>query len=219
MRLIRGTGERLNLVDGCVDLALQISTLDHCLDAERTMDEVFRILRPGGTAIIVLENRGRLSNDIRRLLGWRIEHGDEHLYYFDVADIVKLVRARGRVTFQSSYGFLLGADALSRAIPWAIVDGMVRAADAAGAMFMPRKGQHFVVAGVKAGEGPAALLAVTCPFCGAPFDWPAADCAVCGHLFHWIAPGVLDVLEELPSLTEAPDQHGSASVPHEGRPA
>jgi SAM-dependent methyltransferase len=217
MRLIRGAGERLNLVDGCVDLVLQISTLDHCFDAERTMDEVFRVLRPGGSAIVVLENRGRLSNDIRRLLGWPIGHGDQHLYYFDVADIVKLVRARGRVTFERSFGFLLGGDMLSRVVPRAVIDPMTRAADAVGAMLGPRKGQHFVVVGVKGGEAPAAPLAVTCPLCGAPFHWPSDGCAACGYVFRWIAPGVLDVLEELPSLMEAPDPHRDASPLLEGR--
>ena len=34
--LIRGSGERLVIADSCIDIALNVSALDHCLDAEET---------------------------------------------------------------------------------------------------------------------------------------------------------------------------------------
>ncbi len=196
MYLVRGVGERIVLGDECVDLALLVAVLDHCLDAEKTIREVFRVLRPGGTALILLENRGRISNYIRALLKMEISHGEEHLYYFDVDDICGLVKPYGRIEFLRSYGFLVGFDIVSRVLPATAVSGLAAFADALLGSMMRKKGQHFVLAVVKNGaQRSAAPVRFVCAGCAMPFPWGAAICPCCRRSLRWIASGILDTLE------------------------
>lgn len=195
MFLIRGVGEKIVLADQCIDLALLVSVLDHCLDAEQTIREVFRVLRHGGAAVILLENRGRLSNDLRTWLGREVSHGEEHLYYFDVDDVLSLVARYGAPERIQSYGFLIGFDHVSRVLPEGVVSALSAAADAALGVLLPKKGQHFLVVAVKPGSGRAAPLRFICPKCGGLFSWRAEKCGACGHELRWIGRDVLDVLE------------------------
>jgi len=54
--LVRGVGEALPFPDDSFDLIIIKSTLDHCHDAEKTIQECFRVLAPGGTVLITLQN-------------------------------------------------------------------------------------------------------------------------------------------------------------------
>lgn len=196
--LVRGTGERMVVGDACADLALLISVLDHCLDAEQTIREVFRILKPGGKAVILLENRGRFSNDVRALLGMEVSHGEEHLYYFDVDDVLSLVEPYGQVVFLRSYGFLLGFDRVSRVVPQPLVSGFSAVADGMLGAVAKKKGQHFIVVARKPGDGPAAPLSFRCPYCECRFHWREGSCQSCGRALRWLRPGLLDLLETAP---------------------
>lgn len=54
--LIRASGESMPIESESMDVALNLSTLDHCIDPRRVLDETHRILRPAGTSIIILGN-------------------------------------------------------------------------------------------------------------------------------------------------------------------
>lgn len=198
MYLMRGSGERMVVGDACADLGLLISVLDHCLDAEKTIREVFRILRPGGKAVILLENRGRFSNDVRAFLGMEVSHGEEHLYYFDVDDVLSLVEPHGQVVFLRSYGFLLGFDRVSRIVPRPLVSGLSAVADGMLGAVAKKKGQHVIVVARKRGGGPAAPLSFRCPHCEGRFQWQEPSCRSCGRALRWLRPGLLDLLETAP---------------------
>jgi ubiquinone/menaquinone biosynthesis C-methylase UbiE len=46
--------ESLPLADRSVDLAVCFNALDHMLDPEAALDEIARVLRPGGTALLMI---------------------------------------------------------------------------------------------------------------------------------------------------------------------
>lgn len=193
-RLIRGVGEQLVVSDGAADVVLLISILDHCLDAAAVLEEAFRVLRPGGTAILLLENRGRLSNFLRRLLGIPLQHGDEHLGYFDVDDVRALVEPHGTVTFVRSYGYLLGFDHVSHLVPRRFVAWLRWLADTLCSPLLVGRGQHFVISVEKPGGEPARPLAMQCPDCRQSIRWSAAACDSCHRPFAWIDGRILDLL-------------------------
>lgn len=202
--LIRGVGEKVILRDSCVDIVLHIADLDHCFDAEKAISETFRVLKPGGRTIILLENRGRFSNDIRRLLNMEITHGDEHLYYFDVDDIRSLVEPYGKINFLQSYGFLLGFNALGKFLPEKTIEGLGSVSDGLLGIPFPKKGQHFIISVTKGAGGDPASLGFLCPNCGVSFDWKEKQCLKCRHDFAWMREDILDILEE-----EIPQVHST----------
>lgn len=55
---VRCSAEDLPIADGAVDLVLALASLDHIPDVDLALSEIRRVLRPGGSAIITLNNRG-----------------------------------------------------------------------------------------------------------------------------------------------------------------
>jgi ubiquinone/menaquinone biosynthesis C-methylase UbiE len=193
--LMRSMGERLCVNDGSADVVLQIGILDHCLDADKAISEAFRVLRPGGSLIIVLENRGRFSNDLRKVTNMEISHGDEHLYYFDVDDISSRVRGFGKETFGSSHGYLLGFNMVSKLLPESVVSALNRASDLMLSSVFPKKGQHFITVIEKAGDLPPKPIGFLCPKCSTTFAWEADRCEACGHAFERLRKDVIVALQ------------------------
>lgn len=63
----RAVGERLPFADGAFDLVLIDATLDHCFDYKKALDEIARVLAPGGVAGIYMTNERSWA---KRLLPW-----------------------------------------------------------------------------------------------------------------------------------------------------
>jgi SAM-dependent methyltransferase len=53
--LLRMNGERLDFEDASFDVALTLSTFEHFHDGARVLDELYRVLRPGGAAFVSFE--------------------------------------------------------------------------------------------------------------------------------------------------------------------
>jgi 2-polyprenyl-3-methyl-5-hydroxy-6-metoxy-1,4-benzoquinol methylase len=82
--------------DEAFDVVLCLDVLEHVQDERRSLDELFRVLRPGGTLILSTPHRGAFSfldpvNVLRRL--GRIDE-PEHRHY-SVADLRRLLDASG----------------------------------------------------------------------------------------------------------------------------
>jgi predicted RNA-binding Zn-ribbon protein involved in translation (DUF1610 family) len=173
---------------------LHIADLDHCFNVEQVIRETFRVLKPGGKTVILLENRGRFSNDIKKLLGREISHGIEHLYYFDMNDICALVKPYGRIEFMRSYGFLLGFDFIGRFLPKALIKGLSAACDRVLGSLFAKKGQHFVLSVSKPMHGEVSPLGFLCPHCGEEFNWGVHRCDSCRKEIKKTREDTLDAL-------------------------
>lgn len=77
------------------DAVLVWDVIEHLPDPRRALDEVARVLRPGGVLSVVTPDIGSLA---ARLLGRRWEEMrkmPEHIYFFDRASLSTLLRAAG----------------------------------------------------------------------------------------------------------------------------
>lgn len=69
-----GTGEKLPLPDGIVDIACCVDVLEHVTDVDGVISETARVLRPGGGYFFETINRTRMSRFvmIKLLQDWRL---------------------------------------------------------------------------------------------------------------------------------------------------
>jgi SAM-dependent methyltransferase len=56
--VVRAVGEALPFRPGSVDLVLSHEVLEHVADDRRSVEEIARVLRPGGRAVVFVPNRG-----------------------------------------------------------------------------------------------------------------------------------------------------------------
>ncbi|MGA9117082.1 MAG: class I SAM-dependent methyltransferase [Bacteroidota bacterium] len=71
--LVSYQGGRLPFPDGCFDVVGSLCVLEHTLDVEGTLHEMDRVLRPGGTCIVMGPNWAGPNNPVRGLLVTLIE--------------------------------------------------------------------------------------------------------------------------------------------------
>jgi SAM-dependent methyltransferase len=76
--LLYADARALPLEDLCVDAAMSVNLLEHVRDDEQALAEIFRILRPGGRAVIVVPVNPGSYDCYDRLLGHerRYAHGE-----------------------------------------------------------------------------------------------------------------------------------------------
>ncbi len=104
--LIRGIGEQLPFKDGTFDKVMCKGALDHFPNPEKAIQEMARVLKPGGKAIISIANFESLSfrlgrrlyriisifhkksRDERRV--WHVP--EDHAYKFDYATLNRMVK-------------------------------------------------------------------------------------------------------------------------------
>jgi SAM-dependent methyltransferase len=56
-RAVQGSCHHIPLPDGAVDFVVSIGCFHHTGDVQRCLDETYRVLRPGGTAVIMVYNK------------------------------------------------------------------------------------------------------------------------------------------------------------------
>lgn len=89
-----GTLEECELPDASFDAVTLCDSLEHVANPLTTMREVRRVLRPGGTALIVTPN---IASPLARLLGTKWPHltPREHIYYFAPETLRRLIVTAG----------------------------------------------------------------------------------------------------------------------------
>jgi ubiquinone/menaquinone biosynthesis C-methylase UbiE len=73
----QGNAEDLDFPDDTFDVVYSHGVLHHTVDTEKAIAEVYRVLKPGGEAVIMLYNRISWFNFVSWLSGTNIEHRDK----------------------------------------------------------------------------------------------------------------------------------------------
>lgn len=63
-------GAQLPFPDGAFDLLLFVEAIEHVLHVDRVLDEIARVLRPGGTLLVTVANRDSLHLRLTRAMGF-----------------------------------------------------------------------------------------------------------------------------------------------------
>jgi 2-polyprenyl-3-methyl-5-hydroxy-6-metoxy-1,4-benzoquinol methylase len=83
--------EPLDFDEASFDVVVAGELLEHLRDPRRLVDDVRRVLRPGGTFVASVPNAYRLKNRLRFLLGRDPDHDPTHLQMFAPADVQRLL--------------------------------------------------------------------------------------------------------------------------------
>jgi ubiquinone/menaquinone biosynthesis C-methylase UbiE len=140
-----GNAERLDFPDETFDIVYSFGVLHHTPDIEKAVAEVRRVLKPGGTAHVMLYHRDSLVNLVHRLLRLPYESPRNRkddcpvVYTFSRRGARKLfsefsyVSVRAQYPFTFGFGPLLGTQsplwlrrALGRANGWHLMITAVR---------------------------------------------------------------------------------------------
>jgi len=95
-RFVSGFGEFLPFLDNSFDIVISGTTLDHYYLLDRGLDEVARVLRPGGRFLAwIAEFAGAPAYD--PYAGPAPSFDEEHMYHIDRAWFLPMMRERGLV--------------------------------------------------------------------------------------------------------------------------
>ena len=83
--------EPLPLGDASFDVVVAAELLEHLRRPERLMQEILRVLRPGGTVAGSLPNAYRLKNRLRPLRGPAVQQDPTHVHMFRPRDVLRLL--------------------------------------------------------------------------------------------------------------------------------
>ena len=118
-----GNAERLDFPGQSFDAVYSFGVLHHTPDIERSVAEVYRVLRPGGTAYVMLYHRDSLVNLVHRALRLPYESPTDRkdhcpvVYTFSRGGARKLFRAFSSVEVHSEYPFTYGFGPLTTKLP------------------------------------------------------------------------------------------------------
>ncbi|MEZ5417968.1 MAG: class I SAM-dependent methyltransferase [Vicinamibacterales bacterium] len=100
VRYFTSTGSAIDLPDGSVDLVFAGESIEHVFNVDAFLDEVHRVLRPGGTVIITTPNADAL---LYKAHGERYCHNAEHVSLMTYGELRALVDPRFTVTVAKGF--------------------------------------------------------------------------------------------------------------------
>jgi SAM-dependent methyltransferase len=118
-----GNAEGLDFPDQSFDAVYSFGVLHHTPDIERSVAEVHRVLRPGGTAYVMLYHRDSVVNLVHRALRLPYESPTDRqdhcpvVYTFGRPGVRKLFRDFSSVEVHSDYPFTYGFGPLTTRLP------------------------------------------------------------------------------------------------------
>jgi len=118
-----GNAEELDLPDQSFDAVYSFGVLHHTPDIERSVAEVHRVLRPGGTAYVMLYHRYSLVNLVHWALRLPYESPRDRkdhcpvVYTFSRSGVRRLFRDFSAVHVHSDYPFTYGFGPLTTKLP------------------------------------------------------------------------------------------------------
>ena len=117
--------ENLPFPDQCFDYVYSFGVLHHVSDTERSLDEVYRVLKKNGEARVMLYNRISLNELVHQLTRIPFEDADEVCPVarrFTKAEVRKMMARFSQVTMELKYAFGEGYGILFRIIPGWLYD-------------------------------------------------------------------------------------------------
>ena len=118
-----GNAERLDFSDGEFDVVYSFGVLHHTPDIEKAVSEVRRVLRPGGTAYVMLYHKYSLVNLVHRVFRLPYESPrdrDDHcpvVYTFSKRSARELFGEFSDVSIHAAYPFTYGFGPLTMKTP------------------------------------------------------------------------------------------------------
>jgi ubiquinone/menaquinone biosynthesis C-methylase UbiE len=118
-----GNAEKLEFPDATFDAVYSFGVLHHTPNIDAAVAEVHRVLRPGGTAHVMLYRKWSLVNMVHRLLRLPYESPkdrDDHcpvVYTFSRRGVRDLFRAFSDVSVHAAYPFTYGFGPLCTRLP------------------------------------------------------------------------------------------------------
>ena len=118
-----GNAEGLDFPDRSFDAVYSFGVLHHTPDIERSVAEVRRVLRPGGTAYVMLYHRDSLVNLVHRALRLPYESPTDRkdhcpvVYTFSRGGVRRLFRDFSSVEVHAEYPFTYGFGPLATKLP------------------------------------------------------------------------------------------------------
>ena len=121
-----GNAEGLDFPDATFDAVYSFGVLHHTPDIDKAVAEVHRVLKPGGTAYVMLYHRDSLVNLVHKVFRLPYESPrdrDDHcpvVYTFSRGGVRQLFGAFSRVSVEAAYPFTYGFGPLCTKLPLAI---------------------------------------------------------------------------------------------------
>jgi ubiquinone/menaquinone biosynthesis C-methylase UbiE len=124
IEFVVGNAEGLDFPDESFDVVYSFGVLHHTPDIDAAVSEVRRVLRPGGTAHVMLYHKHSIVNLVHRVLGLPYESPKDRkdhcpvVYTFSRRAARRLFREYSTVTVRSEYPFTYGFGPLGRLPVW-----------------------------------------------------------------------------------------------------
>lgn len=143
-------GECLPLQDSLFNVVLSTATFDHLFDPDRCLDEIVRVLEPGGLFILQLNNDRSWFKRVfkRRAARLKAESALEHNNFWSVGTMSAQLEAKGfEVLSRRCYRYnpFIDFPAVGRKMPYRLHLELCRLSDSVGRVILPRGGGNFTL--------------------------------------------------------------------------
>jgi len=120
-KFVQGNGENLDFPDNTFDIVFSFGVLHHSPNTYKTIQEVHRVLKPGGLAIVMLYHRRSLNYLVHRILHYPFDGSKEdpcpveHTY--TKTQVLEMFDKYSKKSVQVDYLFGIGYGILNALIP------------------------------------------------------------------------------------------------------
>lgn len=150
IKLMRSFGEYLPLRGDQFNFVVSIASMDHLFDADRCLNEIRRVMRPGGIFYTQLNNDGAwfkrmfpAAAEKRRVIA-----SEWHNYFWTAAQYRRLLAKHGFEVLNTRcyrYNPIFDNSRIAAALPGPVQSGISRAFDVIGDVALPDLGGNFAI--------------------------------------------------------------------------
>ncbi|MCP4269133.1 MAG: class I SAM-dependent methyltransferase [Candidatus Brocadiaceae bacterium] len=95
IKFVQMDATRLNLKNNSFDSVVTIENIEHVKDYGKYIQEIYRVLKNGGTLFLTTPNDNRFFHRIYRILGCKIKYNKYHEHEFSLKEIKTLLKKNG----------------------------------------------------------------------------------------------------------------------------